>query len=256
MRLSCLCSSAGAELAPSWRRRLNVARAEGGHAICAASAPALQAKAYVAEVPPSKTLDTLAHVSSWLGYFELACRLGGDLHGRTASGLPSLSKLSNGCSALPPFPAAALPPGAVQARVQLHQRPALHRPSPHTLAHVSGHGSVSGSACCCACGGIRWLQRRACLYAIACLPPSSQALPPPTPLPHLLPTRCSKFFAKLRFNKHAKEGAAPPLHLWIVPCYTNVVCAASKKGCPCGAYIPKTHTLKPADQQWRMVKPQ
>ncbi|KAI7842562.1 hypothetical protein COHA_003799 [Chlorella ohadii] len=65
-----------------------------------------------------------------------------------------------------------------------------------------------------------------------------------------------KLFAKARFNKHAKEGSAPPLHLWIVPCYTDAVCAVSKKGCPCGAYIPKTHKLKPADQQWRLVKPQ
>lgn len=89
-----------------------------------------------------------------------------------------------------------------------------------------------------------------------CMPPLPQhhLLPPHSPI--FLLTRGSKFFAKLRFNKHAKEGAAPPLHLWIVPCYTNVVCAASKKGCPCGAYIPKTQTLKPADQQWRMVKPQ
>lgn len=65
-----------------------------------------------------------------------------------------------------------------------------------------------------------------------------------------------KLFAKARFDKHAKEGSAPPLHLWIVPCYTDAVCAMSKKGCPCGAYIPKTHKLKPADQQWRLVKPQ
>ena len=70
-----------------------------------------------------------------------------------------------------------------------------------------------------------------------------------------MPLLCSQFIAKLRFSKHAKEGSAPPLHLWIVPCYTNLVCAASKKGCPCGNYVPKTHKLKPVDEQWRLVKP-
>lgn len=66
----------------------------------------------------------------------------------------------------------------------------------------------------------------------------------------------SKAKAQRRFDKHAKEGSAPPLHLWIVPCYTDVACSISKKGCPCGNYVPGTNKLKPADQQWHLVKPQ
>jgi hypothetical protein len=50
-------------------------------------------------------------------------------------------------------------------------------------------------------------------------------------------------------------GSAPPLKLWLVPCYTNSTCSASPQGCPWGNYVPGTKNLKPAGQRWVQILP-